>query len=145
MIRDLLFGKKKFIKIDKLGTFAARFKANSVKIKSWLSTIRIEGYSDEIVIILEGDSSGPFTKQIESVTLIIENIEQFDDKLRNKIQDNSRLNEKFKKINLKELRLACINPWDETRKNFELSYELISDETVGLSVIYQNHEIIEIE
>ena len=144
MIRDLLLGKKIYIQTDRLGTFEARFKANSKKIKTWLSSIRIEGYSNEIVIILDGNSSGPFTKQIEKVTPIIENIEQFDNKLRNKVQDSSRLNEKFKKFNLKELRLACINPWDETRNNFELSYEFISNDTEGLSVIYENEKIIEI-
>ncbi len=145
MIRDLLFGKKKYIQTEKLGTFEARFKANSQKIKTWLSTIRIEGYSDEIVIILDGNSSGPFTKDIKNIIPIIDNIEQFDNKLRNKVQDNSSLNQKFKKFNLKELRLACIYPWDETRNSFELSYELISDDTVGFSVIYGNDKIIEIE
>lgn len=145
MIKDLLFGKKKYIPTDKLGTFEARFKANSQKVKTWISTIRIAGYSDEIVIILDGNSSGPFTKQVEHVTPIIENIEQLDNKLRTKIQDNSSLNEKFKKFDLKELRLVCINPWDETRNNFELSYEFISDDTEGVSVIYENEKIIKIE
>ena len=142
---NLIFGKKKLVKTKILGTFEARVKKHSNRKKSWISTIEVEGYSKEIVIILEGDSNGPFVKQIESASRIINELKELDQKIISKIYDNNKLKAKFGSLNLKEFRLACLNPWDESRNSFELSYESKLDDSNGLSVILESGQIIEIE
>ena len=144
--KDILFGEKKFVETEIVGTFHARIrKKNNSKAITWTSTIRIDNYSDEIVILLEGDSFGPAKVQVESATWIIQNIKGIENELLTEINRDLKLSDKFKNKNLNDLRLSCLNPWDISFNNYELSFESKSDESFAISAIIQNQKIVEIE
>lgn len=145
-IMNLLFGSKKRIETAKLGTFEAKIKnEKTAKDITWLSTIEITDYSDDITIILEGDGYGPEQKQLESATWIIENIKKINDELVSRINSDSTLNEKYRKFDLYDLRLSCLNPWEISLNSYELSFESKTNDDFAVSVIIQNEKIIEID
>ncbi|MBP1664475.1 MAG: hypothetical protein H6Q19_1615 [Bacteroidetes bacterium] len=144
-ILDILLGKKVFIETKHLGTFSARIrKNNNSRNIVWSSTIEIENYSKEIVILLEGDILGPEQEEVENTTWIIQNLKLIEKEMLNEIDRNYKLNEKFKHKNLNELRLSCIYPRDKNLNTIELSFESTSDDTTGTYAIIQNQKIIEV-
>lgn len=144
--KDILFGEKKFVEIEMLGTFCARIrKNNNSKSITWTSTIKIDNYSDEIVILLDGDAFGPVEEQIESATWIIQHIKGIENELLTEIKRDFKLSDKFKNKNINDLRLSCLNPWNTSLNNYELSFESKFDDSFAISVIIQNRKIVEIE
>jgi hypothetical protein len=78
-VKDILFGKKKYFETANLGIFETRARSGSTaKNKIWLSTIRIENYSDEIVILLDGDSFGPLKDQLDVADWVVKNLKTID-------------------------------------------------------------------
>ena len=145
-IMNLLFGSKKRIETAKLGIFEAKIKnEKTAKDITWLSTVEITDYSNDITIILEGDGYGPEQKQLESATWIIENIKIINDELVSKINNDSTLNEKYRKFDLYDLRLSCLNPWEISLNSYELSFESKRNDEFAVSVIIQNEKIIKID
>ncbi len=145
-IKDILFGKKKFFETLHLGLFEARVRNERTAEKiTWLSVIKIENYSDEITILLDGNGYNPKKEQLDSVSWIIKNLKTIDNKIIDTINKNPALNEKYKDKNLFDLRLECIYPWDANLNSYELSLQSKSDKEFGISVIIQDKELIEIE
>lgn len=145
-IMNLLFGSKKRIETAKLGIFEAKIKnEKTAKDITWLSTVEITDYSNDITIILEGDGYGPEQKQLESATWIIENIKIINDELVSKINNDSTLNEKYRKFDLYDLRPSCLNPWEISLNSYELSFESKRNDEFAVSVIIQNEKIIKID
>ncbi len=144
-LKDFIFGKKKFIKTDHLGVFDARVrKDHSLKEKTWASTIKSPNYPTEIVILLDGNSSGPHSRQINSVSQIIKNLPKINEALFLKFSSDPKLREQHPSIDLSRFRLCCISPWDNDKNSFELEYEFMSEDKKELSVILENGLIKEI-
>lgn len=145
-IRNFLFGKTKLFETAKLGTFKATIRNEKTrKVVVWLCTVAIPGYADEITIILEGDGYAPDPQQIESATRIVESIQRFNKELIASIMSDHGLREKYRSIDLQALRLACLNPWEISLNSYELSFESLTNEAVGVSAIVQEGKIIEID
>ena len=144
-ILDYLFGKKKFVEIPKIGVFEARVRNHNVKKNTWVTTISIKDYADEIVIILDGDANAPEKKQVESVIWIIENLKEIDKEVIAGINRNRKLTDKFNKYDVNDLRLSDVNPYDAYLNSYDVSYSLKSNEEIGVSVIIQNNKVLEIE
>lgn len=145
-IKKILFGEKRFFKTSMIGTFEAKVRyENSKKEISWCSTIKIEGYSDEIVIILDGNALEPDRNLIDSATWIIENIKKIDLELIDKISRSPNLIDKFKGCDLSGIRLVFLSLWEKQFNSFELSYDSRFSEDLNITAILQNKKIIEIE
>jgi len=144
MIKDFLFGKKKQVTVEGLGTFEARVKPGPIKNKSWLTIIKLVRYQKESAIILEGNSNGPAPIQIEKVKFVIANLEKIEQEVETRIYNSFQLKKKYPHFKISDLQLDCIYPWEEDRHSFELSYDFLSDESKGISVTVEDGEIIEI-
>jgi hypothetical protein len=144
MILDLLFGKKRYVKTQKLGTFDARIRKETAKEKTWCSTFEIENYSEEVCVILEGDTKGPFKKHIENATRVIENLDKTDSQIKEMIKKSDKQREIFIDTNLDDLKLEAIISLDSD--TYELMYciDLHSDDEKSIGATYKNNQIITI-
>jgi hypothetical protein len=123
-IRDFLFGKVKTIDDSKLGLFKARIKNVNPSIGYvWVSEIRLSGQLRETIIILEGNSKGPFKKQLESAYKIIDSINDIATSILLKSNslnlDETKMIEEWRK----EFYLSAITPIDLVENTFEVEFE----------------------
>lgn len=146
-LKDIILGKEKKITDLKLGDLKARIRnENSRKSITWISEVALNFGPEATVIILEGDSKGPFEIQIDAAYEIIDHFDSIKSQVVEKIRTDSKLQQKFKGKNLNEFYLACINPWEIDYNSFELSFDSINkNEQSGLLIIWQNKFITEIE
>lgn len=86
-IKDFIFGKEKVVADSKLGSFKARIKNAHPSIShTWTSVITLPEKSEETVIILEGNSDGPFRGQLNSAYKIVDSLNEIAHQLLKRIQ-----------------------------------------------------------
>lgn len=123
-IRDFLFGKVKSIYDSKLGLFKARIKNTDPSVGYvWAGEIRLSGQLRETVIILEGNSEGPFKKQLESAYKIVDRINDFAASILLKSNSLS-LDETMIIEWTKEFYLSAITPIELMDNSFEVEFEM---------------------
>lgn len=139
LLKDYLFGKLKFYKSNNLGVFEARIKDGKLySDKSWHS------WHNEMNIILEGDSSGPYDKQINEVSQLISKIQQLKGEISLKILKDEKLKIRYKNINSNCLKLVSISPWEENKNSYELNFECLDSNKKEIGVICKEYKIEEV-
>ena len=139
----ILFGEKVKINVEDLGVFKARVRNIHKKNILWTGKVIPNGYNDELILLLLGDARGPCTSEIETVKLIINNLESIKRQIIEMLNKNKELKEKFHNQRMSDFYLACINPWRKNEVSNELSFESnINDGYVG--AIFKNGRITEV-
>jgi hypothetical protein len=146
-LKNIFYGKEKIITDSKLGELKARFKnEHSGKSITWSGEKDFNFGSEKTGIILEGDSNGPFGKQLQAAYDIIDHIEAIKTQIAEKISIDAGLQEKWQGKNINEFYLTIIVPREIDDNSFELVFDSIyKDDQLGISVIWQNKSIIEIK
>ena len=123
-IKDFLFGKEKTIPDSKLGFLKARIKKTHPSVSYvWASEIRLSGQLRETVIILEGNSDGPFREQLDSAYKIVDSIKELVTRI---YLDSKSMNldkTKYKGDWAKDFYLSAITPIDVAESSFEVEFE----------------------
>ncbi|AUC77049.1 MULTISPECIES: hypothetical protein [unclassified Olleya] len=148
-IIDYIFGTKKTFNHPILGTLTSeRIKGNNkTKNYSWQTTVLLKGNTEETYIILEGNTSSPFSNHLTAISQLIENWDNdYLPKIENKINDNG-LNKIEKYSNWKtDFYLAAIYPISDKNETFELTLEPLDKEKDDhISIVLKNKVITKIE
>ncbi|MCP9762440.1 hypothetical protein [Lacihabitans soyangensis] len=122
--KDFLFGKEKTIADTKLGYLKSRIRKTHPSISYvWASEIRLSGQLQETVIILEGNSYGPFREQFDSAYIIVDNIKEIAERIHLESKSLNLDKTKFCGDWTKDFYLSAITPIDIGESSFEVEYE----------------------
>lgn len=139
-LSKLLFGEKTKINNPDLGFFEARIKNSNQKDIIWTGAIKSKEYNNELIILLIGNSNGPYKSQIETIKTILNDLENIYKQIVGIINDDSILQDKFQNKKISDFYLACINPWKKGEISYELTFDLKNgDGYVG--AIFKNGNI----
>jgi hypothetical protein len=123
-IKAFFFGKEKVIADKKLGLLKTRIKNTNPSISNvWASEVRLSGQLLETVIILEGNSEGPFKEQLDSAYKIVDSTNDISARI---LIDSKNMNldtSRFIGDWIKEFYLSAITPIDLRENSFEVEFE----------------------
>ena len=123
-IKDFLFGKEKTIADTKLGHLKARIRKTHPSVSCvWASEIRLSGQMQETVIILEGNSDGPFRAQLDSAYKIVDSIKEMATRIYLESKSLNFDKNKFYGDWTKDFYLSAITPIDIRECSFEVEFE----------------------
>lgn len=123
-IKDFLFGKEKTIADTKLGHLKARIRRTNPSVSYvWASEIRLSGQLQETVIILEGNSDGPFREQLDSAYKIVDSIKEMAARFHLESKSLNLDKTKFYGDWTKDFYLSAITPIDIRESSFEVEFE----------------------
>jgi len=126
-IKDFLFGKEKIIADTKLGYLKARIKKSHPSISyAWVSSTRLVGQLNETVVILEGNSDGPFKEQLYNAQKIVDSIDELASRILLESKSLTLNETKFFGNWTKDFYLSAITPIDINENSFEVEYESIN-------------------
>ncbi len=129
-IKKLLFGEEIKIKTDSFGVFKARVKTVNQKNIIWTGKIAFKQH--ELILLLLGDSKGPYKHQLKTTNQIIEELDAIKSQIVALINMNVDLKDTFQNQHISHFRLACINPWLKNETSYELSFDSTkNDEYIG--------------
>lgn len=87
-----LFGTVKEYAVEGLGIFTAKvWDRWPSECYTWISTVQLPLYSGETVILIEGDASAPYRKQVSDLQTLLEKWESILSRLDNLLVYESRL------------------------------------------------------
>jgi hypothetical protein len=142
-IIKLLIGEKIEVEISELGIFNARIRNINKENIVWTGSISYNKSNQDLVILLLGDSKGPYKSQIEDTKIILKDLESINNQIIEIVNKDYSLKEKFKNQRITDFYLACINPWLKNEISYELSFESkINDGYIG--AIFKKGKISEV-
>lgn len=145
-LKDILFGKEVQISDTKLGVLKARIKKTHPSINYvWASEVLLSEQQNETVIVLEGNSEGPFKKQLESAYSIVDNLTNIQEQI---IVESKKNKNKIKYNGdwIKQFYLAAITPIDVRDNSFEVNFEPINQDGNGYILLtWKNSKISELD
>lgn len=145
MILNWLFGKKKIVQDDVLGSLSARIKSTDPsKEYTWSSEQLISGQRKATVFLLEGNHAGPYGAQKKSVYKIIEDIDKIISEVDIELMKKPAVYDTLRSWKT-AFHFEVVYPFDVQRDEFELTFSpLEENDERWVSVIWCGGQLKEI-
>lgn len=146
-IKNILFGRKIIFNDPLIGALTTRIKSENPSIEyTWNGESLLPGQKSKTVFILEGNAKGPYKLQLESVSKIIQDLDNICATVDSQLKVISSKKHDVVTGWLSEFYLAAITPNDVPTNEFEITFEPTkSDDLRYVSFLWTNGKISEIE